>query len=414
MKKVALIKKEGETFGCIELDGSKSLSNRALILQALASEPIQLTNLSTSKDTQTLQKLLNKKSKERVKVYDVGHAGTTFRFLTAYLAFRKGNKILTGSKRMKKRPIEPLVSALNQLGAEIKYHSKFGAAPLKINAPISIDDNSIAINGNISSQFLSALLLIAPTLSRGLELKIKSNLVSKPYLDMTLKMLNHFGVGSNHQDKIIFVSPQPIKGGSLQIESDWSAASYYYSILALSRKGQLTLKGLQKNSWQGDSVLSEWMKKFGIETKFIKDGIEITMTNKPLPKSIQLDFNDCPDLAQTIIVLCAGLGIEGEFKGLSTLRHKETDRIAALQKELAKVNVHFTKVKEDTFSLSGNAKFGKTPPTFKTYEDHRMAMAFAPLSLLHKIHIEAPNVVEKSYPNFWKDLKKIGFKVKEA
>lgn len=413
MKKVVLFKRERDVFGTIKLDGSKSLSNRALILQALAKEPIQLTNLSTSKDTQTLQKLLKQKSKDRVKTYDAGAAGTTFRFLTAYLAFQKGNKILTGSKRMKKRPIEPLVAALNQLGAEIKYHEGFGFAPLRIGTPISKDDNSISINGNISSQFLSALLLIAPTLSRGLELKIKSKLVSKPYLEMTLKMLNHFGVGSNHQDKIIFISPQPIKTGVLEIESDWSAASYYYSILALSQNGQIKLKGLKKNSWQGDSILSEWMKKFGIKTKFVKDGIELTKTDKPLPKSIKLDFNTCPDLAQTIIVLCAALGIEGEFKGLSTLRHKETDRIAALQKELAKINVHFTKVKKDTFSLSGNASFCKTPPTFETYKDHRMAMAFAPLALLNKIHIEAPGVVAKSYPNFWKDLKKIGFNVKE-
>ena len=235
MKNLKISKKSREIYGEITLDGSKSLSNRALILQALCEEDFDLKNLSTSHDTVTLQKLLNKSG----KIFDAGHAGTTFRFMTAYLAFRKGVQILTGSERMKQRPIKLLVDALRQLGAKIEYLEKEGYPPLKIYSPKKSHSNSIRIAGNISSQYISALVMLAPTLPRGLEIIIEGNLVSRPYLEMTLKMLNHFGIGSNFQDNIIWIPPQKIQPKALIIESDWSAASYYYSLIALAEKGRV-------------------------------------------------------------------------------------------------------------------------------------------------------------------------------
>lgn len=403
MQELRLFKKLKKAEGTVTLDGSKSLSNRALIINALSGHNIEFKNLSTSKDTKTLLSLLGNES----EIFDAGHAGTTYRFLTAYLAFKEGSQILTGSERMKQRPIKKLVEALNSIGADIEYLENEGFPPLKINEPKAEILNKLVINGNISSQYISALILIAPTLPRGLEIHIKEKLVSRPYVEMTLKMLDTFGVGSNFQENIIYISPQTISNQHITIESDWSAASYYYSILTLAGDGKILLKGLQKNSWQGDSILSEMMEIFGIQTQFMDEGIFIKKIGAP-PRKFEADFEDFPDLAQTIAVLCGGLGIEAYFTGLSTLKIKETDRIAALQTELRKVGVNFEEIGQDRYRLTGKATFEETP-SFATYQDHRMAMAFAPLAVLHPIRIQEPNVVVKSYGKFWDDLELLGF-----
>lgn len=405
MDKIRIVKRLNKVEGTVQLDGSKSLSNRALILRALSKSDFQIKNLSTSKDTQTLVKLLQEES----DIYDAGHAGTTFRFMTALLAFKQGTQTLTGSERMKQRPISELVNALNSIGANIEYLENDGFPPLKIGVPKEEILNRVSIDGNISSQYISALIMVAPTLPRGLEIKINEKLVSRPYADMTMKMLNAFGAGSNLQENIILIPPQSINNQGLTIESDWSAASYYYSILALSDGGKILLKGLKKDSWQGDSILAEMMEIFGIQTQFMEEGIFIKKTGAP-PRKFETDFEDCPDLAQTIAVICAGLGIEAYFTGLSTLKIKETDRILALQIELKKVGVAFEDLGNDRYKLTGKATFDETP-TFSTYQDHRMAMAFAPLGLLHSIYIEEPDVVGKSYGNFWKDLDSLGFEL---
>lgn len=423
MKNLILSKKTREISGEITLDGSKSLSNRALILQALCDESFDLKNLSTSHDTKTLQKLLNKGG----KVFDAGHAGTTFRFMTAYLAFQKGVQILTGSERMKQRPIGLLVDALREIGAKIEYLENEGYPPLKIYSPKKSKNNSVKIKGNISSQYLSALIMLAPTLPRGLEIIIEGDLVSRPYLEMTLKMLAHFGVGSNFQDNIIWIPPQKIQANELTIESDWSAASYYYSLMAIAEKGKLILNGLFENSWQGDSAAVELSKQFGIETTFCKNSLVLKKTTSSTnlsaskrPDSVseqddlKIDFTECPDIAQTFAVMCGALGKKGIFSGLSTLKIKETDRVAALTNELAKVGVSFTEIGEDSCKVSGEAILpGKDArATFETYKDHRMAMAFAPLALLGEIEFVDPEVVKKSYPNFWKDLRALGFEIR--
>jgi len=407
MKKITLSKKTQKISGKVTLDGSKSLSNRALILEALCGESFDLQNLSTSHDTKTLQKLLKKGG----KIFDAGHAGTTFRFMTAYLAFRKGVQILTGSERMKQRPIGLLVNALREIGAKIEYLENEGYPPLKIYTPKKTKNNSISIKGNISSQYLSALVMIAPTLPRGLELKIEGELVSRPYLEMTLKMLDHFGIGSNFQDNIIWIPPQKIKAKALTIESDWSAASYYYSLLAIAEKGELVINGLFPESWQGDSASNELSKAFGIETIFRENGeMILKKTENTQIDSINIDFTKCPDIAQTFAVMCGALGKKGVFSGLSTLKIKETDRIAALSNELEKVGVRFEEISEATCEVTGKAVFSGTP-VFETYKDHRMAMAFAPLALLGTIEFNEPDVVKKSYPNFWKDLESLGFEM---
>lgn len=405
MQKIRLSKHLKKVEGTIKLDGSKSLSNRALILRALCGTSFEIKNLSNSKDTKTLLSLLEDDN----GILNAGHAGTTFRFLTAYLAFKEGEQTLTGSERMKQRPIAKLVEALNTIGANIEYLEHEGYPPLKIHAPKEEISNSVTIDGDISSQYISALLLVAPTLPLGLEIHINEKLVSRPYVDMTLRMMNTLGVGSNFQDNIIYVSPQTIQNQPITIEGDWSAASYFYATLAMADEGKILLKGLQKDSWQGDSILAEMMEIFGIQTQYMPDGIFIKKTGAP-PKKFETNFEEMPDLAQTIAVVCAGLGIEAYFSGLSTLRIKETDRIAALQNELAKVGVEFKEVGHDRYHLIGKATFEETP-SFETYQDHRMAMAFAPLALLHPIKIQDPNVVVKSYGKFWEDFESLGFDV---
>jgi len=398
--------------GSISLDGSKSISNRALIIQALCETPFEIDYLSTSKDTTTLQALLSSKE----DVLDTGAAGTTFRFMTAYLALQKGTQVLTGSERMKQRPIGVLVEALRKLGANIEYMENEGYPPLKINAPNISDNNRLSISANVSSQYISALLMIGPILPNGIEIELATNIVSRPYIEMTLNLMAYFGIEYTWEENLISVRPQKYQAKNYKVEADWSAASYYYAMAAFSNDLDLQLNGVWKNSVQGDSVLSKMMTEFGVESSYNETGVHLTKSQTPASDYFEWDFIRCPDIAQTIAVVCAGLGTLGSFTGLETLRIKETDRITALQNELAKVSASFTfqkykseKTGKEYFELSETAKVNA--PVFETYEDHRMAMAFAPLAMLGRIEVEEPMVVVKSYPRYWEDLERLGFEV---
>lgn len=412
---IALTKSDKKITGEITLNGSKSIANRALILRALCSEDFPIEKLSNSKDTVLMDALL--KSTDDVR--DAGAAGTTFRFLTAYLAMQKGTQVLTGTERMKKRPIGVLVEALKKLGANIEYLENEGYPPLKIHAPDSLGINrKLSISAGTSSQYISALLMIAPTLPKGLELTLEGKIVSRPYIEMTLNMMEYFGVKYTWEDQTIIIKPQTYQAKPFTVEADWSGASYYYAIAAFATELDLQLNGLFKKSVQGDSILAEMMKSFGIKTSFNKKGVRLTKyKTKKLVPLFEWDFIKCPDLAQTLAVVCGGLGIQGLFSGLETLRIKETDRIAALQAELAKVQVYVSplpkrfspKSDKEYYMIDGKAVVDQ--PTFPTYEDHRMAMAFAPLAMFGPIKVEEAMVVEKSYPLFWEDLQRLGFVV---
>ena len=405
-------KNDRQINGEITLDGSKSISNRALIIQALCNENFEITHLSTSKDTQTLQKLLSSEE----KVLDAGAAGTTFRFLTAYLALKNGTQMLTGSQRMKMRPIGVLVDALRKLGASIEYLEKEGFPPLKIGSPQIGKTNQLKISANISSQYISALLMIAPSLPSGLTLELSDKIVSLPYIEMTLNLMAFFGIEYQWENDFIHIPAQKYKAKNYKVEADWSAASYFYSIAAFSESVDLQLNNLWKNSVQGDAVIVKMMEQFGISTTFNEKGIHIQKSENLVPGTFEWDFIKSPDIAQTLAVVCAGLGVEGFFTGLETLRIKETDRIAALQNELQKVDVTFAEAKKKGDQIKYFSTDGKATvedPLFATYEDHRMAMAFAPLAVFGKILIEEPFVVEKSYPKFWEDIAKLGFQVEE-
>ncbi|MBC7775394.1 MAG: 3-phosphoshikimate 1-carboxyvinyltransferase [Phycisphaerae bacterium] len=411
-----LSKNSRNLHGVIALDGSKSISNRALITLALAGEKPSnwLSNLSTSKDTQTLLQLLEQNS----STFDAGDAGTTFRFMTAFLATQPGEQILTGSARMLERPVGPLVEALREIGANIQFLGKEGYPPLKIGE-MKPRARSVRVPANVSSQFLSALLLIGPYLPEGLELVPEGALVSRPYLEMTLGLMRHFGASIDWQGEAIVVAAGRYEPQFLAVESDWSAASYWYAMAAFSEDLDLTLHGLQERSWQGDSVLASMMQQFDIQTVFEENKVRLKKMGKAPRPLFEKDFLECPDIAQTLAVVCAGLGTTGVFSGLETLSIKETDRIGALKTELAKVGVSFSKLPdrfskkspERTFyNVEGKANVSALP-RFSTYGDHRMAMAFAAFAMLGPVEIQDPEVVSKSYPQFWEHLKKVGFEV---
>ena len=403
----------------IQLTGSKSECNRALIISALSKKLVKVENLSNAADTVTLNGILNNLEEEleveiqESKTVDVGPAGTAMRFLSAYLSAKNGNFLLTGTERMKQRPIGILAEALKTIGADISYTEAEGFPPLNIVGPLNQKTAQVKIKGDISSQYISALLMIAPILPQGLTLEIEGELTSKPYVDMTLDMLAEVGIAHAWNGNSISIKPQVFKPGTLVVEPDWSAASYWYSIAALADEAEISLPALKEKSLQGDSQIKNIMKVFGIATSKTKDGIAISNLGLSLETKEVLDLKTCPDLAQTIVVIAAALGKNMSFTGLETLKIKETDRIAALQNELAKIGVTFT---EDNLVYTLNTDNLHFPDkvTFATYEDHRMAMAFAPLALLIKeVEIEEMQVVEKSYPYYWEDLKKAGFEVRE-
>ncbi|MEO0006971.1 MAG: hypothetical protein RJA20_1167 [Bacteroidota bacterium] len=402
--------------GTISLDGSKSISNRALIALALGSGTFSadmLTRLSSSKDTATLLRLISRPADSQI--YDAGDAGTTFRFMAACLAVQPGTKILTGSDRMKERPIEPLVSALRLLGAHIDYTEKEGFPPLEIGHFTDSGVREISVKADVSSQFISALLLIAPYLPAGLTLRPEGKLVSAPYVDMTISIMQHFGAGVIRTPGAIVVHPGKYRLRPLTIEADWSAASYWYAMAVFAENVDLKLEGLFRESWQGDAVITDMMTRFGITTTYEADGIRLQKNGSPPRPFFEWDFSNCPDLAQTLAVVCAGTGTQGLFSGLETLHIKETDRVQALRTELGKIGVSFLKMPARMnkqgityYMLEGKASLDNTP-LFATYGDHRMAMAFATLGTLATVEIENPEVVNKSYPGFWGDWELVVF-----
>ncbi len=398
--------------GEITLGGSKSISNRALIIQALCNQDFEILKLSPSQDTKTLLELLQHKS----EVYDAGHAGTTFRFMTAYLSTQKGTQVLTGSDRMKERPIGELVNALNELGANIEYLEKDGYPPLKINTPNEVWKKEISINGSISSQFITALLLIAPTLNDGLTVAIEGNLVSRPYLEMTLSLMAYFGVKHVWNENKIHIAKQDYVAKDFEVEADWSSASYLFALAAINEGCEIKINGLSENSIQGDSAIRKMTENLGVDSSF--ENGKLTIKNNPNFKSVfEYDFKLQPDLAQTIACICAAKGITGLFTGLETLYIKETDRVAALKNELQKFNVFLSKLPtkftktntQESFMQEGNSS--EPNAAIETYKDHRMALAFAVLACKHDVEILDPKVIKKSYPNYWEDLTELGFKL---
>ncbi|MDF2436834.1 MAG: 3-phosphoshikimate 1-carboxyvinyltransferase [Bacteroidota bacterium] len=400
--------------GTIELTASKSESNRALIIQALCEEEFEIKNLAKAQDTQTLEDILYTPG---ARTIDVGPAGTVMRFLTAYYSSRPGTRILTGSDRMKKRPIGILVEALRQLGANITYTENDGFPPIKIEGR-TLKGGEIEIDGSVSSQFISALLLISPVFQNGLVIKFKGEVTSRPYINMTLKMLEEFRVYGVWHDNSISVSKQNyhVKSESdyaYSIEGDWSSASYWYAMVALAQEADLTVKGLKNPSLQGDSIVADVFSFFGVKTEYITDGIRLTKI-RVKDEHFGFDFSDCPDIAQTVALTAAALQIPCFLNGLHTLRIKETDRIVALRNELKKMNVEVEILSDQSIKIIPSDQL-KAPEIINTYEDHRMAMAFAALALkLDSVVIEQPEVVKKSYPAFWNDLKKLGFQIEEV
>jgi 3-phosphoshikimate 1-carboxyvinyltransferase len=395
----------------IELTGSKSESNRALILQALSKGQVSVSNLSAATDTQTLQQILNSNLQTPNSELNVGPAGTAMRFLAAFLSLQTGEFVLTGTKRMQERPIGILVDALRTLGAQIEYTENEGYPPLQIKGPLVQKTNKISIQGNMSSQYISALLLIAPSLPQGLTLQIEGELTSKPYVEMTLAMLAQAGIKHEWTDQIIRIEKQDFSSSIITIEPDWSAASYWYAIAALAKETELFLPNLQIYSLQGDSKITELMANFGISSQFKNGGVALLKDDrKPIRKIF--DLKDCPDLAQTLIVCCAAFGHDATFTGLETLKIKETNRIKALQTELAKLGVRLIE-KNLTYKLDCSERVLPAKIQIETYDDHRMAMAFAPLALIiDEVEIQDPEVVNKSYPDFWKHLQQAGFEIK--
>lgn len=388
----------------IELPASKSIANRALILDALAGKKSHLTNISEARDTVTMQRLLGSALPE----WDVLDAGTTMRFLTAYAAVKE-SKTLTGTKRMQERPIKILADSLRELGADIQYLDKEGYPPIKVNPIIKQLTNKIAIRGDISSQYISALLMIAPALPEGLEIELTGHIGSKPYISMTLAVMKAFGVQAEWNDHIINIPHQNYKASTYKIEPDWSAASYWYSFVALSETADIILKDLQDHSIQGDRKIADYMTLLGVKTDFTDKGAHLSKGEHQ--NAVEFDFTDCPDMAQTVAVICAAKGIVCKMSGLESLRIKETDRILALQNELAKFGAQLKEDKGIWTLIPSIHKVSANDLEFDTYHDHRMAMAFAPLSTLTKLRIKDPEVVNKSYPGFWKDMSKAGFEI---
>lgn len=397
---------EKKCVGEIKITGSKSETNRLLILKELFKK-ISLSNISNSDDSNVMRKALNSDE----SIIDIGHAGTAMRFLTSFYAISDGREIvLTGSDRMKERPIRILVDALNELGANINYTGHKGYPPLKIKGK-NISGGEIILPSNISSQYLTSLLLIGPRLKNGLKIKLSGQITSYPYVKLTLEFLKRIGVDLEIKRDFIFVKNiTDIKEKNIKIESDWSSASYFFSAVALSRSSNLKLSFFSTDSLQGDSILVKLYKKLGVVSK-IKNG-NLLLSKIPKfqkPNFINLNLNDTPDLAQTIAVTCLGLKINCELNGLHTLKIKETDRLLALKNEISKFGAS-VKITNDSLHLIAKKNL-KHDVEIDTYNDHRMAMAFAPLALKNNLKIKNEQVVTKSYPAFWKDLQSIGFQV---
>ncbi len=392
----------------IKLPSSKSISNRALILNALSLNSFDIENLSDCDDTSVMVEAFTSGS----SLIDVKAAGTSMRFLTAYLSITQGEWIITGTERMKERPIHILVDALVSLGASIQYLGKIGYPPLKIKGT-AIDGGEIYLSGDVSSQFISALLMIAPTMSRGLTIHLEGEIISVPYIKLTLGMMAQFGVRSHWEGNTIRIHSEEYKPIHYTVESDWSAASYWYSMAALANEAQIELKGLFKNSMQGDSKVAELFTDLGVATEFTDAGVVLTKTNRIARKMFHNFVNE-PDLAQTFVVTCCMMNIPFLFTGLQSLKIKETDRIEALKNEMKKLGYLIYDSENSILEWNGERCQPEVTPVIKTYEDHRMAMAFAPAAIkTGTITIAEPKVVTKSYPAYWDDLKSVGYNVEE-
>ena len=400
----------------IKLPASKSISNRALIIRALSACDIQLENISDCDDTNVIQRAL----RDMPEVIDIKAAGTAMRFMTAFLSTTdSGTHTLTGTERMQNRPIKPLVDALRQLGADIEYEGKEGFPPLRITGK-QLEGGQIEVAGNVSSQYISALILTAPTLKKGMELRLLGDITSRPYIDLTLWMMHEFGADAEWSGvDTITVSPTPYsKTTSYYIESDWSAASYWYEMIALSDQpdAEVKLEGLMDGSKQGDSSVRYIFSLLGIRTIFKSrtPGKPTTVTlrkNGHRVRKLEYDFTGQPDLTQTFVVCCCMMDIPFRFTGLHTLRIKETDRIEALKTEMRKLGFVLHYVDGNTLEWSGERCEPQPQPTIDTYDDHRMALAFAPVAMKQDIRINNPQVVSKSYPHFWDHIRQAGFNI---
>ena len=385
--------------GVVNLTASKSESNRVLIIRALCEEHFPIHNLAAAKDTETMVSLLA----EQGNIKDVGPAGTTMRFLTAYYANTPGTWTLTGSERMRNRPIAILVDALKSLGANIEYLEKEGCPPMKIQGG-QLKGGKITIDGSVSSQYLSALIMIAPSLTGGLEMELTGKIASIPYLKMTLALIAEFGAKYTFEGNIIRIEEGKYQGKEFTVEADWSAASYWYQIAALSDEANITLKGLKEVSLQGDSAIVEMYKTFGVKSTFNGTQVQLLKSNTNSADTFNYDFSDCPDVAQTLAATLIGLNVKGHFKGLESLRIKETDRITAIKNELEKFGASIDILPNDEIQIN-QATVSSYNGVIETYDDHRVAMSIAPLCLkIDRIEIKEPNVVAKSYPDFWNDL----------
>ena len=389
----------------VQLPASKSISNRALILNALSYSPYDIQNLSDCDDTEVMVKALNSDSRD----FDIKAAGTAMRFLTAFLSKIVGEWTITGTERMKNRPIKLLVDALNSLGARIEYMEKEGYPPLRIFGS-ALQGGEISLAGGVSSQYISALLMIAPLMEKGLTLHLEGNIISRPYINLTLQLMEQFGVKAIWNGQTIKILPQEYKPIRFTVESDWSAASYWYSIMALSKNAEIELLGLFKNSLQGDAAGAKLFAQLGVGTTFTDRGVMLKH-NGNVTKKLIYNFVNEPDLAQTFVVTCVLLNIPFRFTGLQSLKIKETDRIEALKTELRKLGYLLTDSNDSILEWNGERCEPEADPIIATYEDHRMAMAFAPAALVlpKGLKVADPEVVTKSYPAYWEDLRKAGF-----
>ena len=398
--------------GEVILPSSKSISNRVLIINSLSYSPYAIENLSDSDDTKVLEEVLSANSNH----FDIGHAGTAMRFLTAFLSKIAGEWTITGSERMQQRPIGILVDALRELGASIEYIQKDGFPPLRIFGT-SLKGGKIELDGSISSQYISALLMIAPTVRGGLTLRLLNQITSKPYITLTLQLMQQFGIQHTWLGNEIRIDEQPYSPVKYSVEADWSGASYWYSLAALSDECDLLLKGLRLDSLQGDSTQAVWFKNyFGVQS--VQEGKDVRLLKLQIPESklVAIDFIENPDIAQTFALLAVCKKIPFYFKGLLTLKIKETDRIAALQQELLKLGAQIHEPEKGVLAWDGeiDLEIMQHPPIIRTYHDHRMALAFAPAAFVYpEIIIDDPMVITKSYPGYWNDLKNLGFEISE-
>lgn len=396
----------------IHLPASKSISNRVLILNSLCNYPKKIDNISVCDDTDVMVKALHDENHE----INIGAAGTAMRFLTAFLSVKKGVWTITGTERMKNRPIKLLVEALRSLGARIEYLEKEGFPPLHIKGG-TLDGGEISLDGGISSQYISALLMIAPLMTNGMRLHLTGNVISRPYINLTIRLMRLFGVIVFEDGMMYTIPPQqysPVE--NFAVEPDWSAASYWYEMIALckDKNASVSLPGLLQDSLQGDASVAKIFDKLGVKTTFTLSGATLTKKERDIDSLQTIDFVEIPDMAQTTVVTCAMLGIPFKFTGLQSLKIKETDRLEALQTELGKLGYPLTINDGKTLEWDGERSNAASSPVIATYEDHRMAMAFAPISMCKEegINIADPQVVSKSYPSYWEDLKNAGFSIR--